>query len=240
MFGRTKSQAACSLALLFISQAALAGSIGVSPIRIHLTAQQPTTMLTVQNWSEDETTILQLQLNSWSQEDGEDVLEQTRDLIVVPPLISLQPGSSQVVRIGLRGSPPIGKEASYRLLLREVPKQPTPDFHGLQVALNLSLPVFVRPAREVRAEMQYRLVDSGSDGLELHVSNVGDAHIQFQGLNLADRAGTELSGHNLPVYLLPGQHRMWKFETNVVAQQWTVSAQTNAGEVEAELLLETD
>lgn len=240
MFSRSFSQAACSLAVLFLTQGLWAASFGVSPVRIQLTAEQPSAMITVQNWSEEETTILQLQLNAWSQQDGRDVLEPSRDLVVVPPLITLEPGDAQVVRIGLRRPPPGGVEASYRLLLREVPPHPSQDFHGLQLALNLSLPVFVRPAHDVQAEMQYRLVESGSDGLELHVRNIGDAHIQFQGLNLADGAGTQLTGRNLPAYLLPGQHRVWHFETNAVAQQWTVSAKTDAGTLEADLPLETN
>lgn len=239
MIRSTKSQAACSLALLIIGQVALAGSFSVSPVRVHLSQQQPAGMLTVHNRTDQET-IVQLQPNVWWQEGGADVLERTTELIVVPPLLTLKPGGSQVVRIGLRKAPPAGGELSYRLLLREVPPPPAKEFHGLQVALNISLPVFVQPVHAVQAEMHLRLVRAGEGRMELHVSNIGDAHIQFQQLSLADGAGTELTGRELPAYLLPGQRRIWQFETDAAAELWSLSADTDGGALEAELLLEAN
>lgn len=237
MLRKPNSQAACGLALLIFTQVALAGSFNVSPTRLNLTQQQPSGMLTVKNQGE-QATVVQLQANTWAQEEGTDVLVRTSDLIVVPPLITLAPGASQVVRVGLRRPPSTDGELTYRLLLREVPPPPAEGFHGLQVALNLSLPVFVLPAGGAEPELIWELERAEGGGLALRLSNGGRAHVQLRKFALKMSTGTELQGNDLPAYLLPGQSRIWNFDTAEPAGRWTLSADTDSGAVETQLIVE--
>jgi fimbrial chaperone protein len=237
MFRSTTSQAVLGLALLILANAALAGSFGVSPIRVTLTLQQPAGMLTVSNQS-DEETVVQLQANAWSQQDGADVLEPSSDLIAVPPLFTLAPGGSQVVRVGLRRPPTAKGELTYRLLLREVPPPPAEDFTGLQVALNLSLPVFVLPPGSAQPELRGDLVRTGDGGVELQLANAGDAHVQLQQFALTNPGGSVLNSPALSVYLLPGQSRSWELQAGALSGRWILSARTDAGPVEIELVLD--
>jgi fimbrial chaperone protein len=237
MFRRTTSQAVLGLALLILAGVAEAGAFGVSPIRITLTPQQPAGMLTVSNQS-DEESVVQLQANAWSQQDGADVLEPTGDLIAVPPLFTLTPGGSQVVRLGLRRPPAAAGEVTYRLLLREVPPPPADDFMGLQVALNLSLPVFVLPAGGAQPELRWGLARAADGSVELQLNNAGDAHVQLQKFTLTDPEGNVRNSKALSVYLLPGQSRSWPLETDVLSGRWTLSAETDVGPVEIELVLD--
>lgn len=240
MFRRSTSQAILGLALLLPGATALAGSFGVSPIRVTLTLQQPAGMLTVRNRSDAET-VVQLDAHTWSQQDGAELLEKTADLIAVPPLFTLAPGGAQIVRIGLRRPPSAAGERTYRLLLREVPPPPADDFSGLQVALNLSLPVFVLPAAGAVPDLHWDLGVSGSGVAELRLRNDGDAHAQLRTVRLAGPAGELIEGQNLPVYLLPGQGRAWPLDTNAAAgSRWTLTADTDAGPLETELVFESN
>jgi fimbrial chaperone protein len=237
MYRNTTSQAVLSLALLILANAALAGSFSVSPIRVTLMAQQPAGMLTVRNQS-DEETVVQLQANAWSQQDGADVLEPTTDLIAMPPLFTLPPGGSQVVRVGLRRPPTAAGELTYRLLLREVPPPPPEDFTGLQVVLNLSLPVFVLRAAGVEPELRWSFGRSEKGDAQLQLSNAGNAHVQVRQVHLAGPDGDSIEGRDLPIYLLPGQSRTWQLKAGMAAGRWTLSAETDAGPVETELVLD--
>jgi len=237
MFRSTKSQAVIGLALLILTGLAQAGSFGVSPIRVTLTPQQPTGVLTVRNQSDQET-VVQVQANAWSQQDGTDVLEESADLIAVPPLFTLPPGGSQVVRVGLRRPPAVEGELTYRLLLREVPPPPADDFTGLRVALNLSLPVFVLPAGGAQPELQGGLTRDADGAVGLQLLNAGNAHAQLQRFELTKPDGSVLNSPALSVYLLPGQSRSWDLEADALPGRWSLSAMTDAGPVEFEMEFE--
>lgn len=238
MFRNTASQAVIGLAFWLCCEAALPGSFGVSPIRLTLTSEQPSGMLTVSNQS-DEETVVQLDARAWSQQDGTDVLEAMEDLIVVPPLFTLQPGGTQVVRIGLRRPPLAGGEQTYRLLLREVPPPPPDGFNGLQVALNLSLPIFAQPANVSGPELNWDLEVSGPGAVELSLRNDGDAHAQLRSLRLTGVDGEVIEGKDLPAYLLRGQAIRWALDMDAEAgSRWKLTAETRTGPVEAELVLE--
>ena len=119
-----------------------AGSFSISPIRLDLSATARTAALTVRN--DDREALVQAEIMLWEQVDGQDRLTPTRDLLVSPAVFTLPPNGSQLVRVALR-SPPADatRELSYRLILQEVPQTASPGFSGLQVALRLSVPVFV-------------------------------------------------------------------------------------------------
>src|SRR5262245_58348027 len=77
---------------------AVAGSFNVSPVRVELSAQSRTQALTVRN-DGAEPSVVQVQLYEWSQEAGQDILRPTGELLVSPPVFTVQPGQSQLLRI---------------------------------------------------------------------------------------------------------------------------------------------
>ncbi len=82
---------------------------------------------------------------AWAQKDGKDQLTPTRELIATPPIFNLKAGTTQLIRIGMLRKVDLEKELIYRLILEEIPPPPAPDFKGLQVALRIGLPVFIKP-----------------------------------------------------------------------------------------------
>ena len=113
--------------LLFIESLiavpALAGSLSVTPVRVELSNAQRSAALTVRN-DGDQPSVVQAQLVAWSQESNEDKLDPTVDLLASPPIFTVAPGASQILRVALRRAPDSAVERTYRILVTEVPGKP--------------------------------------------------------------------------------------------------------------------
>src|SRR5437773_747269 len=92
---------------LFVVYAALSTSLGqsgtfsVAPIRIDLSASIPTAAITLENHGEI-ASVVQLDVVKWSMRDGVDVYEPDQALLATPPIFTMPPGKTQVIRVGLR------------------------------------------------------------------------------------------------------------------------------------------
>jgi fimbrial chaperone protein len=193
--------------------------------------------------------VVQLQIVSWSQQDGKDVLEPSRDLLATPPIFTVPAGGSQTVRVGLRQRSNIQTEGSYRLILQEVPPPPKPEFRGLQVALRLSVPVFIAPAvapavAPTTAMTWQANVTSTPDAptdLTVAAVNTGTAHVQVLGLKLFS-GGVELPIASPPEtgYVLPGQGRQWRLRLTSLPPAGSpvrIEARTDAGDLQANVVV---
>ncbi len=186
-----------------------AGSFAVDPVRIELSASQPTAVIHVKNTGSAPVTV-QLSPMAWSQPEGKDRLMPTRELLATPQIFSLKPGATQLVRVGaLRKCDP-EIELPYRLLLEEIPPPPPPDFKGLQVALSISMPVFLQPQKLAVASIRARLIETPDQGLRLRLSNVGTKATRLHDISLhyADQPAQPVISYSSGVYVLPGQDRM--------------------------------
>lgn len=129
----------CCLAL---TGTAFAGSFSVSPVRVELNERNRVVALQVRNQGSESASI-QLEL---LQRDGAGVDTPTGDLLATPPIFTIEPGESQVIRVGLRRPPDPENELRYRLILQEIPPPRPAGFQGVQMALRLIVPVTVAPA----------------------------------------------------------------------------------------------
>lgn len=237
-FGRAAS---CGLAFLLGSLSAQAGSFQVNPVRVALSADRPVASLTVSN-SGEQPAVVQLQAQRWTQLAGEDAFTDTTEILATPPILTVPAGESRVIRVGMRQRPDPAIEASYRLFLQEVPPAPAPGFQGLQVALRLSVPVFVAPAEAAPLALDWRATTHG-EGLELGLANQGNTHVQVVSLELVRADGAPLvAARSVSDYLLPGQARRWLMKTDTPVAPGTrvrVNARTDAGERSADVVVES-
>ncbi|QDH71844.1 fimbrial biogenesis chaperone [Marilutibacter alkalisoli] len=205
-----------TFALLATGQDVRAANLQVAPTSITLQARQSAGGLTLSNTG-SEPLHAQLRVFRWTQNAGEDELEATSDIALSPPMIELAPGARQLVRIVRTGPPPAGHEASYRVIVDELPTaergdggepaQPSPP--GLQFVLRYSIPVFLMPAgaRELAPALRTRLVD----GNRIEISNTGDGHAQVADLVFVGRDGQRIAiAPGLSGYVLPGQRKRWE------------------------------
>jgi len=206
--------AAASIAALMLPiGAAVAGAFNVSPVRVELSAADRTQALTVRNEG-GEPSVVQVQMLAWSQDSGQDILQPTTDLLVSPPVFTVQPGKSQLVRIALRSTPDPTRQLSYRAILQEVPGPSRAGGPSLQVALKISLPIFVEPAVETAPQLDWKAQVNPDGKLLLSAHNSGNGHIQLADFKLSAAGGTELVSQQQVSYILPGQTRTWTLQPN--------------------------
>lgn len=196
---------------------AQAAGLQVTPTGVTLAPRQNADALWLSN-SSTEPLHAQLRAFRWSQVDGEDRLEPTRDLIVSPPALQLPPGERQLVRVIRAGPPPSEGEGSYRVIVDELPMPSsgaTATGRGLRFVLQYSLPVFLLPAagaapsEAMGPAVDARLV-AEAGAWRLQIANRGDRHAQIADLHWVDGAGRRhVLGAGLAGYVLPGQQRTW-------------------------------
>ena len=205
--------------LLLSSIVAMASGLQVSPISLSLQAKQNASGLTLSNTG-DNAVHAQVRVYQWSQDEKGDQLTTSRGLLASPPMIELQPGEKQLIRIIRASAPPSGVgavESSYRLSIDELPIKSAEQKSGLQFALSYSLPVFVNPVgitkTTPRLQWSYSLQPDGEQ-INLRVSNSGNGHAQLADLSIIDDAGDSIDLHQgLLGYVLPGATMNWTLKT---------------------------
>jgi len=91
MLARAMTRAAFGIILLVMGASVVsAATIGVSPVRATLSANQKIEAITVRN-NGTEPMSMQLEVMNWSQQDGNDVFTPTRELLVNPPIFTVPP-----------------------------------------------------------------------------------------------------------------------------------------------------
>ena len=197
--------AAC-LVLAGLSPALWAYAFGVSPIRVDLGPGARSGAINVSN--DDRIALsFQMKLLRWTQnEKGEDVYEESKDLVYFPRLMSVEPGKKRVIRVGTQSAPG-PDEAAYRLAIEEItPLAPDQQAKGPGVAVRMrfAVPVFVAPlAPAVKAAVEKLSVTAGE--VRFVLANTGNQHVRVETAALwrGERALREVPGW----YVLAGARR---------------------------------
>jgi fimbrial chaperone protein len=231
------------LALATFGMAARASSFTVAPVRVTLSAKQTVAAVTVTNTG-TEPTVVQLETMQWAQDQGQEILDLSTSVLATPPIFTVEPGKSQIVRIGLRRQPDPARELTYRLILREVPSQDAP-VNSLRVALKISMPVFIAPTGATAAPtLQWHAQRLPDGNIRIVAFNSGTAHIQLGQLQVVQAGnGTTVGTHPTADYVLPNNQRSWILTTKsapAVGTLLRVSSQTDAGQVQSDVALEND
>jgi fimbrial chaperone protein len=222
---------------------ALAGTFTISPLRVDLSREAPTAALTVRN-EESAPVVVQAEAMLWSQAGGTDVLELTRDVLVSPAVFTLPPNGSQLVRVALRRAADARTELDYRLLLQEVPQKASADFTGLQVALRLSLPVFVAAVAPAEPRLEWTAERAPDGRLVVRAANAGTAHARVLSFTLTPEGSTgQPLRQSVATYVLPGHFRTWTLDDKnndrddnaAGGGRYRLQGHTDRGEVVAEL-----
>lgn len=225
-----------SISTLAMPVVAWAGSFTIAPVRVELGPAKRTEALTVRN-DEDHPVLIQVKVQAWSQVSGEDRLDDTADALVTPPVFTLPPRGQQVIRVALRRESDPRRELQYRLVLTEVPAAAAADFSGLQVALRLSLPVFVRPSEKVGPTLEWRATWNDQGQLLVIARNSGTAHAQVTDFRLVGPVREQTYAEALESrYVLPGTEGRWLLKPADAARrsgEFELRAQTDRGPVTA-------
>ncbi len=188
---------------------AQAGSLTVTPVIVTLDDKTHSAALTIKNEG-NEARVIQTELVRWTQKDGADVQSPSSDILVNPPLATLQPGQTQTIRIGLKRRMGNAQELAYRLYLTEVPP-PSESFTGLRIALRLGVPIYVSPRAKPSARLEWQAARAPNGALLLTALNDGNRHLRVDSFKIMDpRSGRALGTWGArPFTLLAGQARRY-------------------------------
>lgn len=194
------------ISVLFLTGvAAWAQSLSVMPVNIFLAPGQSATTLTVTNQGTTKTAI-QVRAFGWNQQGDGDQLTASDSVVVSPPIASIDPGSSQVVRLILRQAPH-GKEETYRIIVDQIPPPAEPGI--VHLVLRLSIPIFAEPATRTFPKLQFRL-EAKDDQLVLVGSNDGLRHEAVRDIEVLTSDGRKLkAAPGASPYILAGSTRRW-------------------------------
>ncbi|MGA2778774.1 MAG: fimbria/pilus periplasmic chaperone [Steroidobacteraceae bacterium] len=225
------------LAALAVANFAHASSFNISPIRAELSGAHHTDVMTLTN-ADDGPVVVEVRVVKWSQDNGADQLDDTRELLVTPPVLQIPGKGEQIIRVALRREPDPTRETTYRLIFQEVPQAATPDFTGLRVALRLSVPIFVAPSRgKAQADVAWDAHWLPDGTLEVAATNSGNGHLQVIDFELQLPGGAVVRGLTAK-YLLAGSHMVWTVAPPADAQKdgaITIHGHSDQGEFSADV-----
>ena len=183
---------------------AFAGTIQVNPVNVLLPTDKTTASISVRNGS-DEPVSVRVSALRWTQQDGRDVRSATNDIIASPPIFTIPPKGSQLVRVGLRART---AGAAYRIIIEEIPR-PRPDSGSINVALRLDLPLYVLGPRGSKPQISWGAWRNGQGELILEARNRGTMHQQVLGIDALDFAGKRSALSSEMGVVLPSSARRW-------------------------------
>jgi fimbrial chaperone protein len=199
-------RAAVAVGLTLSEWAASAQSLSVVPVNVFLGPRQNAATLTVTNRSDQEMAV-QIRPYVWNQADGNDQLDATRLLVISPPIATVPAGGSQLVRLLLK-QPAANKEATYRILLDQLP--PPAQAGIVHVVFRLSIPIFVQPAVRAAPHLQFHL-ESDAGLIYLVGRNDGLRHEAIREIALWTINGSRLPAEaSESPYILAGATRRWR------------------------------
>jgi fimbrial chaperone protein len=210
-----RAQSVSKAALVLAACAALsapawAGLFSVTPVRIFMTPRDRATAVTVVNEGDTEL-VMQAEVFDWKQkEDGSDDLTASEDMILAPPIVKLAPKSRQVVRLALLKPVNPAQQATYRLVVREVPEAQAPTTGvQLQIALAFSLPVFITPPG-VKRQLDCTVVRAPANKVLAECENRGNAYAQAGAFVLTTAGGDKIASRDTGGYILAGMKRSFE------------------------------
>jgi fimbrial chaperone protein len=200
--------AACGATLLLAAtpgEPASAGTLQVNPVLLEISANRRTATVTLRNQEASAVTVRAYPLE-WRQADGDESYAETSAVIVSPPIFTIAPGATQLIRVGLRS--PSGARQAYRLIIEEVPDA-SPS-NGIRVALRLNIPLYAMiPAGEASA-MRWSAWQEADGGWTVEAVNGGPGYVRLSHETALSATGIRADDEVNFGTVLPGATRRWR------------------------------
>jgi fimbrial chaperone protein len=191
--------AAC---VTLFAQTAQADGLAVYPLRVDLTATQTASSIQLTN-GDPAAQLIHARVFVWDQSGGTDKLTPARDIILSPPIFTLEPGTTQMLRLGLLDAVPPSTESAYRVVITEVPT--STQIGHIRLTLTLSIPVFVAPQNPAIPDLEVRAQRLDHRHVRLTFTNPGTAHVRVTDVRWRVPNSTHIEGQDPSLfYVLPG------------------------------------
>ncbi|MBV8688957.1 MAG: molecular chaperone, partial [Candidatus Eremiobacteraeota bacterium] len=175
----------------------LAATFGTKPSTVTIDAQHPIAPIAVSSLNA-RTVSFDVRIHRWAQNADGDVVDaaEAPGLLVVPPIFSIAPYQTTLIRVAFRGpAPSPSAEGSYQVAMTEiVGASATPRV--------ITVPMFVRPAA-TSGSISYTLRRTGSTAASLIIQNASNVHLFLSKLAVLLNEKTLYKG-NSSIYVLAG------------------------------------
>jgi len=228
-----RSTLGLAVGLLALAGAASCADLGIMPVAVQLDRSHDRATIQVHNRG-DEPVTMQADAGSWTRRAGRDHDAPTDDLIVNPPVFTIPPGRTQIVRLGLRRGIEAEQETMYRMVLREVPPVRADErltFTGsVRVLVTMRVPVYVAP-RVVQRNESWSIERDAQGQLLAAVTNAGNVHMKVASLRLFGDSTKPLAEQASGQVLFPGESRSFLLPNAgpLPAQALTLEVQSDRG-----------
>ncbi|OFA30615.1 hypothetical protein BAE46_10360 [Glaciecola punicea] len=231
-----KSKKLYLLAIIVIGNllSSSAWAVIISPVKVELSPIHSVVTVTVSNDS-DSPLILQSEVLAWTQANGEDLLEESTDLLVAPTIAKIEAEGVQIFRVTLRHPTVAVAERAYRLVLDDVSNiEGQRKGDGINLLFSHRLPVFVAGTGKVGPRPHFESCANSAQRGCVRLVNDGDQYVQVQSLIVNGINWKEnLDAGNR---VLAGAWKQWTFASPPAsAGQLTVTAETSDGQMTFEL-----
>lgn len=200
------------------------GAVLIWPVNPVIEADKQAAALWLENPGKVAVT-LQVRVYAWAQTGGKNLYADQQVVIGTPPIMTIAPGSKQLVRLTRTGPAPSDVEKPYRVIIDEIPVEsaetPTPGA-AISFRMRYSLPLFVlgsptlaRDGKGAKAspaapDLRWRVVTDGGERV-LEVRNGGAIHARLTDAGFGEVPLAE----GLLGYVLPGEAMRWPLPVGV-------------------------
>lgn len=223
----------CLLLLALFSQTLWAANLGITPVAIHMGGAVNRTTVNVVNYGTEAVTM-QVETIAWTRVNGVDQDGETSDIMVNPAVFTVEPGESQIVRVGLRRPSDKPDEVTYRLVLREVPVVRTETAGtNVRVLMAMRLPIYVAPAKIIRDEKWTVRADKKGNVI-VKLQNSGNVHYKIGGVKVRlheAKGGEPVASTTEGGVVFPGEARSFTMRSaqTLASQAITLEVFTDRG-----------
>lgn len=221
------------LALLFFQSLSYADALQVYPIHITLSPDKPIATLKIINKSLEKK-FIEIDGVKWSQYKNVDRYRSTNDLLVMPPIFSLNPGEKQIVRVAYATRKFNKKnDSAYRLIVNELPVHPK-KWHvdnGLNIRLRVLLPVIYSPSPHENTQYLWQVEKTKKNNARLKIVNSGQKVILLTSWQLFHKKIPLTKKHHSLLYVLPNSKRYLSINSSL-AKNLTIKSTINGSSKE--------
>lgn len=218
-----------------------AGNMLIWPIDPYLAPGDNAAELWIQNQGATPMTM-QVRIVRWRQEGGNERYQQQQDVVASPPIVRIEGGKKQLIRLMSQSAVPAGVEQAYRIVVDEIPQptEPGKPQLGLKLQMRYSIPLFTygQGVETQRAgahhaflqpeNLSWRVVrDNGQPAIE--ITNRDQIHARISKVTLQQSGQRRTLAEGLLGYVLPGQSRVFPLPAGM-PQPTQLSASVNARE----------
>jgi fimbrial chaperone protein len=221
--------------LLVASLSLAAGNVNAAatillwPIDPWMGPETKATELWIQNQGTAPATM-QVRIVRWRQDAGNERYDQQTDVAASPPIVTIQKGSKQLIRLIKQTQVPSGVEQAYRIIVDEIPQPDTSSSPqiGIKLQMRYSIPLFVygqaitlypNSANHALVEprdLSWKVVrENGRPALQ--IQNRGNVHVRLTDVSGRQAGQTRNIAEGLMGYVLPGATRTWTLPASLPA-----------------------